>query len=205
MIFLIITSVFEEIPLNIFKNHRILFIKTQVIVLIDIMKGVFGFFPLWPLSQYLTADCGWYRLQHALGYCNHSLLTSVLCLPAHSLKPMQDIFSDLDHERVANRPFMYIFFRFQKKNSCLSLRWWNKVCFYFPLPPLSDTEAEPWIHRYTIDRQYLFFVYLPHKNQRCTQKLLCNVYTNGRPPTLSWSRSEKISPRWCQSRNFAKK
>ena len=166
------------------------------------------YLPLWPLSQYLTADCGWYRLQYALGYYNHSLLTSVLCLPAHSLKPMQDIFSDLDHERVANRLFMYTFFQILEKKilsftkPCLddSIR-----CVFISRFRLSQIQRQSLGYTVTIDRQYLFFVYLPHKNQRCTQKLLCNVYTNGRPPTLSWSRSEKISLRWCQSRNFAKK
>ena len=62
---------------------------------------------------------------------------------------MQDIFSDLDHERVANRLFMYTFFQILEKEIFPST--WHcldEVCFYFPLPPLSDTEAEPWIHRY---------------------------------------------------------
>ena len=143
------------------------------------------YFPLWPLSQWLTADSE---------DTDYSMLTSVLCLPAHSLKPMQDIFSDLDHERVANRLFMYTFFQILEKK-ILSFTKQYEVCFYFPLPPLSDLQRQSVGYTVTMERQYLFFVYLPHKNQRCTQKLLCNVYTNGRPPTLSWSRSEKISPR----------
>ena len=106
---------------------------------------------------------------------------------------MQDIFSDLDHERVANRLFMYTFFSdFRKKilsftKPCLddSIR-----CVFISRFRLSQIQRQSLGYTVTIDRQYLFFVYLPHKNQRCTQKLLCNVYTNGRPPTLSWSRSD---------------
>ena len=66
-------------------------------------------------------------------------------------------------------------------------------CVFISRFRLSQIQRQSLGYTVTIDRQYLFFVYLPHKNQRCTQKLLCNVYKTGDRP-LSHGQDQKKYP-----------
>ena len=135
---------FIIIPLNIFTNHRILFIKTQVIVLIDIMKGLASLsIPHSWLWMIQITVCARILSSQPADICSLSTCTLTKTNAGY-------FFWSWPWKSCQSPIYVYFFSDFRKKNSFhLALPgWWYKVCFYFPLPPLSDTEAEPWIHRY---------------------------------------------------------